>query len=221
MNGLNTGLGENNMSFDFDFNIDKLAQCVENPNIEEWWIALEDALPQHGITTVERVAGFIAQCQHESNDFKVLQENLNYSWQGLRKTFPKYFRTDADAMPYHRQPEKIANRVYANRMHNGPESSGDGWAFRGRGIIQITGRENYTNCSEAILQDDSFIQDPDLLRTPGYAVLSACWYWSKTNLNETCDNRDIVTMTKRINGGTIGLAERTKNWENALLILGN
>lgn len=204
----------------FNFTLKKLSDCItNNPRPELWFDSLSTELPKYNIDTVERVAGYISQCQHESNDFTVLQENLNYSWQGLRRTFPRYFKTDDEAQKFHRQPERIANRVYANRMNNGDEASGDGWRFRGRGVIQITGRFNYTECSRYLFNDLRLVEDPDLLREPMYAVLSACWFWDRNKLNEICDRRDVVLLSRRINGGTIGLDDRIKKWERALAVL--
>lgn len=203
--------------FDFDFTLEKFAACLKrNKEPELWYNVLIEYLPSFGIVTEKRVAGFISQCQHESADFTVLQENLNYGVAGLLKTFSIYFPNEAVASMYARKPEMIANRVYANRLGNGPESSGDGWMYRGRGIIQITGKANYAECSQALFQNDTLVQDPDLLRTPEYAVLSACWFWEKRKLNQYCDQADIVTLTKRINGGLHGIEERTNFWEFAL-----
>jgi putative chitinase len=206
--------------FNFDFTIEKLDQCIDNPKIDLWFDALNQYLPEQGIDSVPRVAGFISQTQHESNDFKVLQENLNYSWQGLRSIFSKYFRSDDAAKEYHRQPEKIANRVYANRMGNGDERSGDGWKYRGRGILQLTGKSNYLNCSLDLFNNDILVKDPDLLRQPDYAILSACWFWKKNGLNSFCDAMDVKTLSYRINGGWNGLEDRIEKWEHALAVFG-
>jgi putative chitinase len=204
----------------FAFTINKLARCIPNNKQPEVWFGLlNEHLPNFRIDTVERVAGFISQCQHESNDFTILQENLNYSWQGLRATFPKYFPTDSEAQKFHRRPELIANRVYANRMANGNEASGDGWKFRGRGIIQITGRHNYTECSRYLFKDDRLVDNPDMLTDPTFAILGACWFWERNKLNEICDRRDVVLLSRRINGGTIGLDDRLKKWDRAIAVL--
>lgn len=166
---------------------------------------------------VKRVSGFLAQLAHESGGFNAVVENLNYSKEGLRKTFSKYFPTDEIAMQYARQPEKIANRVYANRMKNGPESSGDGFKFRGRGLIQLTGRDNYTRFAEALDMDlESTIA---YLETPNGAVASAGWFWDNNKLNQYCDRDDFINLTKRINGGTIGLPDRLHHYELALKYL--
>lgn len=202
------------MNFEFDFTVDKLAQCVKNPQIEAWFDALNKHLPEFDITTVNRVAGFISQCQHESADFKTLVENLNYSSKGLMGTWPKRFTGVADH--YHRKPEMIANRAYADRMGNGPEESGDGWRYRGRGLLQVTGKDNYTHCSHDLFGDDRLVEDPDLLSTPEFAVLSACWFWKKNNLNAICDAGDVKLLTRRINGGTLGLEDRIHHWNDCI-----
>lgn len=178
---------------------------------------LSEQFAKYEITTVNRAAGFLAQCGHESNGFTVLKENLNYSAEGLNKIFHKYFPTLADAQPYARNPEKIANRVYANRMGNGNEASGDGYRFRGRGAIQLTGRDNYTKFGATIgVSAEEATQD---LETLDGAIESACWFWKTNGLNAICDADDIVKMTKRINGGTIGLEDRKKHYYEAKHLL--
>lgn len=164
-----------------------------------------------------RLAGFLAQVAHESGGFTAVKENLNYSAPGLRKIFKKYFPDDATANAYAKQPAKIANRVYANRMSNGPESSGDGYKFCGRGLIQLTGRDNYTKFAAAL---DMSIEDTvAYLETPEGACASAGWFWDNNNLNSYCDKNDFVGLTKRINGGTIGLEDRKHHFEIALSML--
>jgi putative chitinase len=158
-----------------------------------------------------RIAGFLAQLAHESGGFNFVKENLNYSADGLRKTFAKYFPTDELAKAYARQPEKIANRVYANRMKNGDEASGDGFRFRGRGLIQLTGRDNYTRFAASL--GISIDETIEYLETPSGAVASAGWFWDNNGLNQFCDKDDFITLTKRINGGTIGLADRKHHYE--------
>ena len=165
-----------------------------------------------------RAAHFFAQTAHESGNFKAFSENLNYGAKGLRGIFGKYFPTDALAAAYERKPEKIANRVYANRMGNGDEDSGEGWAYRGRGLIQLTGKSNYEACGKAIGVD--LVSNPDLVATPEYAALSAGWFWNKKGLNSLADSQDLETMTKRINGGLIGLEDRKAKIAKALSILG-
>jgi putative chitinase len=206
------------MEFTFDFTADKLAKLIKkNKNSQEWFEGLYEELPKFAIVTPARVAGFISQCQHESADFTILTENLNYSAKGLRGIFGKYFTNDAVAKQYERKPEMIANCVYANRMGNGNEASGDGWTFRGRGIVQLTGRANYTQCSRDLFGDDTLVEDPDVVSTtPAYAILTACWFWHKNRLNDICDRGDVVLLSKRINGGTIGLADRIHHWNDAI-----
>lgn len=179
--------------------------------------ALTESFDKYEINTVNRAAGFLAQCGHESAGFTVLKENLNYSAEGLTKTFKKYFPTLESATPYARNPEKIANKVYANRMSNGDEASGDGYKFRGRGAIQLTGRDNYSQFAKAVgMTLDEAVAD---LETLDGAIESACWFWKKNGLNAICDKDDILTMTKRINGGTIGLEDRKKHYEHAKHVL--
>lgn len=167
---------------------------------------------------LKRASGFLAQIAHESGGFNFVMENLNYSKEGLRKIFPKYFPNDELASEYARKPEKIANKVYANRMKNGDELSGDGFKFRGRGLIQLTGRENYTKFAEALDMDiESTIA---YLETPNGAVTSAGWFWDNNKLNQYCDRDDFITLTKRINGGTIGLEDRKHHYHRALQYFG-
>jgi putative chitinase len=201
------------MSFNFDFNQDKLSQLVSN-NVEQWFEALNANLPTYEINTVERVSAFIAQCAHESGGFKRLKENLNYKWESLRRVFPKYFPTDELAQEYAHKQEQIANRVYGGRMGNGDESSGDGFRYCGRGLIQLTGKNNYTKFAESIGM--AVEEVPALLETYDGAVKSACWFWHTNNINQWADVGDILTMTKRINGGVIGLEDRQKHYAHAL-----
>lgn len=161
-----------------------------------------------------RLAGFLSQTAHESGGFNFIKENLNYSKEGLRKIFGKYFPNDEIAAAYARQPEKIANRVYANRMGNGPEESGDGYRFCGRGLIQLTGRQNYTKLAADL--GISVEETAIYLETPNGAVSSAGWFWDNNNLNQYCDKNDFITLTKRINGGTIGLADRQHHFDEAM-----
>lgn len=203
--------------FQFDFTLDKLARCIsKNKNPQLWYDAFCEHFPAFDIVTPSRVAGFVAQCQHESLDFTILQENLNYGAKGLRGLFGKYFPNDELARQYERKPEMIANKIYGGRMGNGPETSGEGWKYRGRGIIQITGKNNYAQCSKDLFQDDTLVRDPDLLREPQWAVLSGCWFWHKNQLNQWCDQGDMNTLTKKINGGFIGLEDRIHHWNIAL-----
>ena len=201
---------------------EQLAQLLPgNPYLDHWHHALEQALPDYDINTKPRVAAFIAQCAHESGGFVFLKENLNYKAATLRKIFPKYFPDDATANHYASLPNKqeaIANRVYGGRMGNGPEASGDGFRYCGRGLIQLTGKQNYQNFADSI---ETPVEDiPEFLATFEGAVQSACWFWEANNLNQWADKGDILTLTKRINGGTIGLDDRIKHYEHALHVLG-
>ena len=166
---------------------------------------------------MHRAAAFVAQTAHESGGFNFVKENLNYSAKGLMTTFKKYFPTEDIAKQYERKPEKIANRVYANRMSNGDEASGDGYKFCGRGLIQLTGRANYTKFAEDL--GISLDETVAYLETPAGAVSSAGWFWDNNNLNQYCDKDDFVTLTKRINGGTIGLEDRKHHYHLALDLL--
>lgn len=197
---------------------EQLAQVLtRNKNVGELAVVLNKVFPKYEINTPKRAAGFLAQCGHESLDFTVLKENLNYGAKGLRATFPKYFPDDATAAKYERKPEMIANKIYASRMGNGDESSGEGFKFRGRGAIQLTGKENYTKFAASI--GKSVDETIAYLETLEGAVESACWFWKSRNLNATCDADDIVKMTKLINGGTIGLDDRKAHYEKAKKIL--
>jgi len=175
---------------------------------------IPDTAAKFQINTPLRLAHFLAQCGHESGGFRVTQENLNYSAKGLAGIFKKYFPTEAAATPYARNPQKIANKVYANRMANGSEASGDGYKFRGRGYIQLTGRDNYTQFGKAIGED--IASNPDVVSSK-YALLSAAWFWSKNGLNKLADagasDTAVTSITKRVNGGTIGLADRIKHFK--------
>jgi len=200
------------------FTEDAVRQLIPKvKNFDEWYNNLVNILPEYDIDTPKRVAAFMAQCGHESGGFTLMQENLNYSAKGLRGTFGKYFPNDDIAKQYERKPQMIANRVYGNRMGNGPEESGEGWYFRGRGIIQITGKNNYTLFAGSL---EMPVEDvPEYLATFEGAVQSACWFWESNNLNQWADKGDILTMTKRINGGTIGLEDRKKHYEHAKHVL--
>jgi|TARA_R110000796_G_scaffold59629_6_gene137602 putative chitinase len=183
----------------------------------KWLVPLDSCFFRFDISTPERQAAFIGQCQHESGNFRTLRENLNYGAKGLRATWPSRFPTDESAEPYHRKPELIANKVYSDRMGNGPEESGDGWKFSGRGLIQLTGKANYMAASDSLMVD--LISDPDLVLSPEYASLTAAWFWDRNRLNTEADAKDYEKMTRKINGGTIGLADRIKHIEDALKIL--
>jgi len=206
--------------FGFQFTEEMVIELLRgNEEAEDWYDAMCEILPLWEVDSAERVAMFIAQCGHESNNFKVLSENLNYSAKALDSIFPKYFeRAGRDADEYHRQPRKIANVIYANRMDNGDTDSGDGWRFRGGGILQLTGRYNYTEFGEEV--DMSPEEAVDYVRTKKGALDSACWYWDTNNLNKYCDALDIKGATKRINGGYIGLEDREKHYKHAMEVLG-
>jgi len=201
---------------------DQLSQMIPgNQYLDHWLPALNEILPEYGIDTPQRMAAFIAQCAHESGGFKALKENLNYKAATLRKIFPKYFPDDATANRYASLPNKqeaIANKVYANRMGNGPEESGDGFRYCGRGLIQLTGKENYTWFAASL--EIPVEEASEYLQTFEGAVQSACWFWETNNLNQWADKGDILTLTKRINGGTIGLEDRIKHYNHALHVLG-
>ena len=193
----------------------------KNPYVEHWHHALEQLFPDYDINTPKRMAAFIAQCSHESGGFMVLKENLNYKPASLRKLFSKYFPTDELAQQYCAKPNKqaaIANRIYGGRMGNGDESSGDGYRFCGRGLIQLTGRSNYQSFADSLEMNINDV--PEYLATFEGASQSACWYWETNKLNQWADAGDILTLTKRINGGTIGLEDRKKHYEHALHVLG-
>jgi putative chitinase len=180
--------------------------------------ALDAAMRRFEIVTPARMAAFCAQLAHESGQLQRWTENLSYRWERLRQVFPKYFPSDAEARPFDRKPERIANRVYANRMGNGPEASGDGWRYRGRGPIQLTGKDNYRACGQGIGVD--LVDDPDFLATPEPGCLAAAWFWARNGLNALADAGDFVTITRRINGGLNGLAERREFWGRAKAAFG-
>jgi len=203
----------------FILSLEQLAQLIPgNPYVDHWHHAMEQALPDYDINTPPRVAAFVAQCAHESGGFKFLKENLNYKAESLVRVWPRYFKDATTARKYAHNQEAIANRAYANRMGNGSEASGDGWKFCGRGLIQLTGRNNYQAFADSIETDINDI--PEYLATFEGAVQSACWFWESNNLNKWADTGDILTLTKKINGGTLGLADRQKHYEHALHILG-
>ncbi len=209
------------MAFDFDFTKEQLQQIVPgNPYIDHWYEALCEILPDYDITSKERVAAFLAQCAHESGGFKAIKENLNYRPATLVSLFKKYFDLQT-ATEYCAKPNKqeaIANRIYANRMGNGPEESGDGYRYCGRGLIQLTGKDNYTRYAQSL--EISVEEASEHLTTFEGCVQSACWFWEANNLNQWADKGDILTLTKRINGGTIGLEDRIKHYNHALHVLG-
>jgi len=204
-------------TFEFDFTQDKLAQILQgNPYVDHWFEALSKILPDYDINTVPRVAAFLAQTAHESGGYRALTENLNYRAETLSKVWPSKFPPDV-AQQYAHNPEAIANRAYANRMGNGPEESGDGFRYCGRGLIQLTGKANYTAFAQSI--DTPVEEIPEFLGTFEGAIQSACWFWENNNLNAVADAGDLVHMTKIINGGTLGLDDRTARFQHACQVL--
>ena len=205
-----------------ELTLEQLKQLLpKNPYVTYWHTALVQLFPDYEINTPQRMAAFIAQCAHESGGFMVLTENLNYRWQTLRKLFPKYFPTDTLAQEYASKPNKqeaIANRIYASRMGNGDEASGDGFKYRGRGLIQLTGRDNYSWFAASL--EISAEEATEYLGTFEGAAQSACWFWEQNNLNRFADANDVKGLTRAINGGFIGLEDRIKHTEHALHILG-
>jgi len=203
-------------------------QLVPNTKYpQQWYEALfgkqtelsgKSLLEEYEIITPKRIAAFMAQCGHESGGFVWLTENLNYSAAGLMRTFKNYFKDSATAEAYARQPDRIAARVYANRMGNGDEASMEGAVYKGRGLIQVTGKDNYFwfAASLQITPEEA----SEYMQTFEGAAQSACWYWEQTSLNKLADQGDILNMTKRINGGTIGLEDRKKHYEHALHVFG-
>ena len=175
---------------------------------------IPEVMDKFQINTPLRLCHFLAQCGHESGNFKAVNENLNYGAKGLRGIFPKYFPTDALAAEYERKPEKIANKIYGGRMGNGPEASGEGYKFRGRGYIQLTGKYNYGAFDKVV--PENILETPDLVATK-YPLLSAAWFWNSRKLNEIADkgatDAEVTAITKKVNGGTIGLADRIKHFK--------
>jgi len=187
-------------------------------HIDPVWVdALNETFERFSILTPIQKASFIGQCGHECANFKVLEENLNYRAETLMKLWKSRFPTIEIANEYARNPKKIANKVYASRMGNRDESSGDGYRFRGRGCIQLTGHANYFHAGQACGED--FVMNPDLVATPKYAAMTAGWFWNTHKLNQYADRQDFTLMTKKINGGTIGLDDRIKHINHALDIL--
>jgi putative chitinase len=197
-------------------NIDKLKGHIPDTVIEQ----IPAVIETFGVNTSLRLAHFLAQCGHESGGFRLTQENLNYSAKGLMGIFKKYFPTQALADAYARKPEKIANKVYGGRMGNGLEASGEGYKFRGRGYIQLTGKQNYTAFDLAV--EDDILANPDLVSSK-HALASAAWFWKKNGLNQIADtgsSSEVVTkITKRVNGGTIGLPDRIKHFKEYYTLL--
>ena len=181
---------------------------------------IPEVMDKFQINTPLRLCHFLAQCGHESGNFKAVNENLNYGAKGLRGIFPKYFPTDALAAEYERKPEKIANKIYGGRMGNGPEASGEGFKYRGRGYIQLTGKDNYSAFDKVVAED--IIANPDLVATK-YPLLSAAWFWNSRKLNEIADkgatDAEVTSITKKVNGGTIGLEDRIKHFKEFYTLL--
>ena len=207
---------------DFNFTKEQLGQIISD-DPDNWYDALCELLPEYEITTERRVAHFLSQCAHESAGFKRLEENLNYSAKALRAVFGRYFGDSPkrDADEYHRQPEKIANYVYMDEFRKykmGNTEEGDGWLFRGRGLKQLTGRDNYTKFGDSVGM--SAEEAAEYVATPAGAIESACWFWEVNNLNEIADGDNVKLMTKKINGGSIGLDDRKKRYAHALEVLG-
>jgi putative chitinase len=184
----------------------------------KWLDPLNAVFAKYDISTPARQAFFVGQCAHESGNFRALEENLNYSAAQLMRVWPSRFTSDVVAGAYANKPEKIANKVYAGRMGNGDEESGDGWKYHGRGLIQLTGKDNYANCGSSLNLD--FLGNPELLLDPKYAALSAGYFWNKKGLNALADSQDFETMTKRINGGLMGLDDRKAKIAKAISVLG-
>ena len=215
----------------FELQKEQLAQLIPgNKEVDAWYEALVAVMPKYGINTERRAAHFISQCAHESNNFRSLQENLNYSAKALGAVFGRYFGTGVhpaghtrrDPEEYARNPEKIANYVYMDEFRKykmGNTNEGDGWLFRGRGLKQLTGRENYTRFGKTV--DMSAEEAAEYVATPKGAVESACWFWDANKLNSIADTDDVVKMTKKINGGNIGLESRQTRYKKAMEVFGN
>ena len=184
----------------------------------DWVDALNETFTRFNLTTNNQKAMFIGQCSHECGNFRTLEENLNYRAETLMKLWPKRFPSLEFAKQYEKNPKKIANSVYASRMGNRDEASGDGYRFRGRGALQCTGHSTYFHAGKALGVD--FVMQPDLVATPKYAALTAGWFWETHKLNPPADALDYTKVTKIINGGTIGLDDRIKHVQHALAVLG-
>lgn len=194
------------------------SEHLKKMHIDPVWVdALNETFQRFNILSPIQQASFIGQCGHECGNFKTLSENLNYKAETLMKLWKTRFPTIEIANEYARNPKKIANKVYANRMGNRDESSGDGYRFRGRGCIQLTGHANYFHAGQACGED--FVMNPDLVATPRYAAMTAGWFWDTHKLNQYADRTDFLMMTKKINGGTIGLDDRIRHINHALDIL--
>ena len=202
-------------------NSDQLKQMHIDPTLAD---AFNETFERFGILTPLQQASWIGQCGHECGKFRIMEENLNYRAVTLLKLFPRTPKrawgfTPEEATAYEKQPRKIANRIYGNRMGNRDEASGDGWRFRGSGFLQLTGHSNFFHAGKALGAD--FVMEPDLVATPKYAALTAGWFWSTHNCNNLAEAADWVGLTKKINGGTIGLDDRIKHTNEAFAILGS
>jgi putative chitinase len=197
------------------------AMITTNKEVGAWCEELNKALPKYDITTPQRIAGFISQCAHESMDFNALSENLNYREETLNKVFPRYFGPGKrNAAEYAKNPEKIANYVYMDEFRGsklGNVQPGDGWRFRGRGLKQLTGRDNYTRFAKDY--DMTAEEAAEWLETKEGALASALWFWNTNNLNKIADTGDVTALTKKINGGNIGLPDRQARYEKAMAVL--
>lgn len=198
---------------------EQLRQLKIDPGLVDYF---NETFDRFDISTPARQACWIGQCGHECGNFRIMEENLNYRAATLLKLFPRTPKrawgfTPEEAAAYEKQPQRIANRIYSNRMGNRDEASGDGWRFRGAGFLQLTGHSNFWHASQALGED--FVMQPDLVRTPKYAAMTAGWFWQTHRLNQYADSGDYLTLTKRINGGTIGLEDRKKHINEALHIL--
>lgn len=211
------------MSFDFNFTSSKLEKLIpRNREVSEWFDSLNTMLPKYQITSLVRVAHFISQCAYESHDFTRLEENLNYSEKALNRVFRRYFGEypKKNAADYARNPEKIANYVYMDKYRKykmGNIYDGDGWKFRGRGIKQLTGRDNYTRFGRTIGM--SAEQVVDYIETKNGAIESACWFWDVNRLNSIADTGDVAKVTKVVNGGINGLDDRRRRYKIAIEVL--
>lgn len=200
-----------------ELTLEHIEKFIGKKFADEWHAALSKFLPQYEINTLNRTACFLGQCYHESGGFKFLKENLNYTAERMIVIWPKHFPTMAIAKKYAGKPESIANRAYANRMGNGPEETGDGWKYIGRGIIQLTGKTNYQTFANSIKKPLAEI--PDYLGTIEGAVHSAAWFWNSRKINPDADKLDIKAVTLKINGGLIGLSSRAESTDKAIKIL--
>ena len=211
----------------FELQKEHLAALIPgNKDVDAWHAALVEVMPKYGINTERRAAHFISQCAHESGNFRTLEENLNYSEKALNAVFGRYFGAapKRNAAEYARKPEKIANYVYQDEFRSkggqmGNVKDGDGWLFRGRGLKQLTGRNNYTGFGKSIGMTAE--EAAEYVATPKGAVESACWFWDTNKLNTIADTDDVVKMTKKINGGNIGLADRQARYKKAMEVFGN